>query len=226
MLKIMIVKAHFLSQWKAFMKELRVNPHILLLTSHDFDLFKVMSDLQTQGNQQWEQPPFTWRFPGSSQGREGSFRLFSSVTGPGLLHLLVIPTWRTRKHIIKNKNPFLFFGTFFSSPLIYSLRKWPWLVEWMNEWKKKKEGPGNQQRLKKRQLHGMYISKSSMQATGHLTLRGIYYKDLGAYKSLEGLEVVDPLDFLTSCDLRSGSYPYRHCFCFCSFLGPPWWLRW
>ena len=149
MLKIMIVKAHFLSQWKAFMKELRVNPHILLLTSHDFDLFKVMSDLQTQGNQQWEQPPFTWWFSGSSQGREGSFRLFSSVTGPGLLHLLVIPTWRTRKHIIKNKNPFLSFGTFFSSPLIYSLRKWPWLVEWMNEWKKKKKDQVISKDLKK-----------------------------------------------------------------------------
>ena len=44
MLKIMIIKVRFLSQWKAFMKELRVNPHILLFTfSHDFDLFKVMN---------------------------------------------------------------------------------------------------------------------------------------------------------------------------------------
>ena len=48
----------------------------------------------------------------------------------------------------------------------------------MNE--KKKIVPGNQQRCKKRKLHGMHISNSSMQATGYLTLKGIYYKELGA----------------------------------------------
>ena len=51
----------------------------------------------------------------------------------------------------------------------------------MNEKKKKKRKvAGKQQRLKKRKLHGTHISKSSMQSTGHLTLKGVYYKELGA----------------------------------------------